>query len=222
MESYKLGVNFWDTSDDYGTHPHVASALKLVPRKEVVVSTKTGAKNGREAITSLESSLKELDTDYVDIFLLHYVQADWVKGCRGVLKELDDIKTTGTVKAIGLSTHSVKVVREVAQFDEVDVLMTICCKASQALVNKYPENIPLEDGTITEMFNAIKLAHSNGKGAVAMKVLGGRVRGPAPPLVRDYQSSIKSIAQLDFVDAVVIGMRSLDEVKKNVKAIVSS
>lgn len=71
MESYKLGVNFWDTSDDYGSHPHVASALKHVPRKEAVVSTKTSAKSGEEARKSLRGSLRELGIDYIDIFLLH-------------------------------------------------------------------------------------------------------------------------------------------------------
>src|SRR3990170_6767176 len=71
MESYKLGVNFWDTSDDYGSHFHVASALKGLPRKEVILSTKTSARSGKEAIKSLDKSLKELNTDYADIFLLH-------------------------------------------------------------------------------------------------------------------------------------------------------
>ncbi len=221
MESYRLGVNFWDTSDDYGSHPHVASALQLVPRKEVVVCTKTSAKSGEQAKKSLKSSLKELGTDYTDVFLLHYVTSDWVNGCRRVLKILNDMKTSGIVKAVGLSTHSVKVVRETARFD-VDVIMAICCNASQATIRKFPDNIPLEDGSIDEMFSAIRLAHENGKGVVAMKVLGGRVRGPLPPLVKNYQSSIKTIAQLGFVDAMVVGMRNLDQVKKNVKAILSS
>ncbi|MDH5783394.1 MAG: aldo/keto reductase [Candidatus Bathyarchaeota archaeon] len=217
VESYKLGVKFWDTSDDYGSQPHVASALKRVPRKEAVISTKTSAKSGEEAKKSLKSSLKELNTDYVDIFLLHFVKSDWIDGCHQVLKELNDLKTTGIVKAIGLSTHSVTVVREASKFDEVDVLMTICCKADQVMISKFRERIPLEDGSIEEMFHAIKLAHSSGKGVIAMKVLGTS----AQPLVRNYQSSIKSIAQLDFVDTMVIGMRSLDEVKKNAKVILS-
>jgi hypothetical protein len=68
------------------------------------------------------------------------------------------------------------------------------------------------------MFNALKSAHSGGKGVIAMKVLGTS----APPLVRNYESSIKAVAQLDFVDTMVIGMRSLDEVKKNIKVILSS
>lgn len=221
MESLNLGVNFWDTSDDYGSHPHVASALRRVPRKEVVVCTKTSATNGTQAQKSLKSSLKELGTDYVDVFLLHYVTSGWIRGSHRVLKTLNDLKTTGIVKAVGLSTHSVKVVKETARFDEADVIMTICCNATQATIRKLPDNIPLEDGSIEEMLDAIRLAHENGKGVVAMKVLGGRVRGPAPPLAKNYQLSIKAIAQLGFVDAMVVGMRSLDQVKKNVKAILS-
>jgi aryl-alcohol dehydrogenase-like predicted oxidoreductase len=221
IESYKLGVNFWDTSDDYGTHPHVASALKLVPRKDVIVSTKTSTTTGEEAHKSLKSSLKQLDSDYIDIFLLHYVQADWIEGCRRVFRELNNLKRTGVVRAVGLSTHSVSVVREASQFEEVDVIMTICCKASQATIDKFHDHIPLEDGSIQEMFEAINLAHKSGKGVIAMKVLGGRIKGPAPPLIENYQASLKGIARLPFVDTMVIGMRNLDEVKKNVRAISS-
>jgi len=216
--SYELGVNFWDTSDDYGTHPHIASALKHVPRKQVAISTKTYAKSGDEANESLKSSLKELGTDYLDIFLLHFVKFDWVDSCHQVLKEMKDLKTTGIVKAIGLSTHSVAVARKAAQFEGLDVIMAICCKADQALINKFNELIPLEDGSMQEMFQALKLAHDNGKGVVAMKILGGE----APPLIKKYQAAIKGVAQLDFVDAMVIGMRSLDEVKKNVMVIAPS
>ncbi len=213
MEAHKLGVSLWDTSEDYGSHPHIASALKLVPRKAVVISTKTNAKNGEEAKKSLEKSLEELDTDYVDIFLLHLVKSDWIDGCHQVLEELSDVKATGIVKAIGLSTHSVEVVREASQFEELDVIMTICCKASQSVISKFHEHIPLEDGSIEDMFDAIKLAHNLRKGVIAMKVLGTS----APPLVRNYRSSIKSIAKLSFVDAMVIGMKNLDEVRKNVE-----
>lgn len=214
-ESYKLGINFWDTSDDYGTHPHIASALKYVCRKNVVISTKTYAQSGKEAEASLHKSLKELNTDYVDIFFLHYVKSDWIDGAHQVLKELEDIRMTDTIKAIGLSTHSVTVVREAANFEELDIIMTICCKANQALINKFLDRIPLEDGTMKEMLYAIKLAHSKGKGIIAMKVLGGG----APPFVKNYKSALKSVYQLDFVDSIVVGVRSLDEVKKNIDAL---
>jgi len=50
-----------------------------------------------------------------------------------------------------------------------------------------------------------------------MKVLGGET----PPLIKKYREAIKEVAQLDFIDAMIIGMRSLDEVKKNIMAIAS-
>lgn len=148
--------------------------------------------------------------DYVDIFLSHFVKSCWINGCHQGLRELNDLKTTGIVKAIGLSTYSVAVVREASRFKELDAIMTTCSKADQAKISKFQKHIPLEDGSIQEMFDAIELPHDSGKGIIAMKVLGTG----APPMVRNYQSSIKAIAQLDFVDAMVIGLRSLDEVKK--------
>jgi aryl-alcohol dehydrogenase-like predicted oxidoreductase len=216
-ESHKLGVRYWDTSEDYGSHPHVAAALRLVPRREVIISTKTDAKGPEEARKAIEKAVRQLGTDYVDIMLLHLVKSDWVHSCRRVLKELGDIKATGLVKAIGLSTHSVTVVREASRFNEVDVIMTICCRADQAMMDRYPEHIPLEDGSIGEMLDAIRLAHANGKGIVAMKVLGTS----APPLVTDYASSIRWVASAGFVDTMVIGMRNLDQVRKNVNVISS-
>ena len=237
FEAYKLGVNFWDTSDDYVSHPHVAAALKLVPRKDVVISTKTNARSGGEAEKSLKNSLKELGTDYVDIFLLHNVKSDWIDDCSELFKELRDLKATGMVRAVGLSTHSVAVVQEVAQLDEVDVIMTICCNTDQATIKRFQDHIPLEDGTIEEMLEAIKLTHNNGKGVIAMKVLGGtcpncqlsrsrclesQQQHPAPPLARNYESSIKSIAKMKTVDAMVIGMENIDQLQKNVKAILTN
>jgi len=237
LEAYKLGVNFWDTSDDYGSHFHIADALRRVPREKVVLSTKTNARRGEEVENSLKNSLKELGTDYVDVFLLHNVKSDWIDDCSELFKELRDLKAMGMVKAVGLSTHSVAVVQEVSQLDEVDVIMTICCNADQATINKFQDHIPLEDGTIREMLQAIELAHNSGKGLVAMKVLGGtcpncqlsrnrRLRSqqqhPAPPLARNYRSSIKSIAKMKTVDAMVIGMENIDQLQKNVKAVLSN
>jgi aryl-alcohol dehydrogenase-like predicted oxidoreductase len=217
-EAHRLGVTYWDTSDDYGSYAHVAAGLRLVPRRETTISTKTDARSGREARRAFRDALRRIGTDYLDIALLHFVKSDWIQGCRRVLKELGEIKKAGVARAIGLSTHSVAVVREASRFEEVDVIMTICCKAGQAMISRYPGHIPLEDGSMKEMFDAMKLAHDNGKGVIAMKVLGTS----APPLVEDYESSIRGVAMLRFLDAMLIGMRNVDQVRKNVSAIVSS
>ena len=73
--AYELGVTFWDTSDDYGTHPHVARALRDVGRDEIVVTTKTYASTAAGARRSLTRALRELRVEAVDIFLLHAVDS---------------------------------------------------------------------------------------------------------------------------------------------------
>jgi aryl-alcohol dehydrogenase-like predicted oxidoreductase len=214
-ESHGLGVDYWDTSEDYGSHAHIAAALRLLPRREVVISTKTNAKSPKGASKAVKDALRELGTDYLDIVLLHYVKSNWIDRCRRVLRRLSEIKTTGLVRAIGVSTHSVVVVREAARFTEVDVIMTICCKADQAMIDTFPEHIPLEDDSMKEMHDAIRVAHTNGKGVIAMKVLGTS----AAPLIADYSSSIRWVAKSRLVDSMVIGMRNLDQVRKNARAI---
>jgi len=214
-ESLKLGINFWDSSDDYGSHPHIASALKHVPRREVVISTKTYAKTGKTAERRLESILKELGADYLDIFLLHYVTSDWVRDAQEALEQIKNLKASGIVKAVGLSTHSVSVAKKAAQFGELDVIMAVCCKADPAVIRKFKKHIPLEDGSMDEMFHALELAHNSGKGIVAMKVLGGGTR--APLFARDYRQAIEAVSRFEFVDSIVIGMKTIDEVKKNLK-----
>jgi aryl-alcohol dehydrogenase-like predicted oxidoreductase len=74
-----LGVNFLDTAVSYGTEAVVGKAIKGRPRESVVISTKThiNALDGSSplpasaVVGNLETSLRTLDTDYVDVFHLH-------------------------------------------------------------------------------------------------------------------------------------------------------
>ncbi len=213
-EAFDLGVNFWDTSDDYGSQPHVACGLERVPRRQVVVSTKTSAHTGPAALRSLERSLKELGTDYVDIFFLHQVKADWTHGCRRVLKDLVDIKASGRARAIGISTHSVEVAKEAATMEGADVILAVCSNAPDAVLRKPRVYVPLEDGSMDEMRDALRSIRARGTGVVAMKVLGTG----APALVKDYRSLIAAVAELEFVDALLVGMKDLDQVRRNIAA----
>jgi predicted aldo/keto reductase-like oxidoreductase len=63
--------------------------------------------------------------------------------------------------------------------------------------------------------DAYELAHDSGKGIIAMKVLGNG----APGLVDDYVSSIRWVGALKAVDAMVVGMKSIGELAKNVRAL---
>lgn len=74
-----LGVNYLDTAAAYGTEGIVGEAIKPVKRDEIFVATKASIRKGMELIPvedvleSLDNSLRELDTDYVDVFQFHAV-----------------------------------------------------------------------------------------------------------------------------------------------------
>src|SRR5574341_999666 len=76
--AYDQGINFWDSADQYGTHPHLREALKSIPRDKVVILTKTHASTGKEMRADLDRFRRELNSDYLDILLLHcMMDADW-------------------------------------------------------------------------------------------------------------------------------------------------
>ena len=74
-----LGVNFFDTATAYGTEAVLGKAIKAVPREEVVIATKApfSFSNPRSTpegiVASLDNSLRQLDTDYIDVYQLHGV-----------------------------------------------------------------------------------------------------------------------------------------------------
>ena len=74
-----IGVNYLDTAAVYGTEGIVGQAIKSVSRDQVHVATKASIREGMEllpvadVIASLDNSLRELDTDYVDVFQFHAV-----------------------------------------------------------------------------------------------------------------------------------------------------
>src|SRR5215467_9553578 len=69
--AYDNGITFWDSADQYGTHPHVKEALRHVPREKVVILSKTHASTEKEMRADLDRFRRELGTDYIDILLLH-------------------------------------------------------------------------------------------------------------------------------------------------------
>ena len=70
-EALDLGVNFLDTANAYETEGVVGKAIKGRPRDSVVISTKSHATSTQAILANLDNSLRQLDTDYVDIFHLH-------------------------------------------------------------------------------------------------------------------------------------------------------
>ena len=130
------GINFWDTAYIYGperSEEIIGEVLKDTgKRKDVVLATKAAHKfvDGNVVFDnspaflreSVESSLKRLQTDYIDLFYIHFPDEATPKDeAVGALKELKD---AGKIKAIGVSNFSFEQLKEANKDGYVDVLQS--------------------------------------------------------------------------------------------------
>lgn len=199
--AFELGVNFWDTADNYGAHPGIREALRGLDRLQVVVATKTYGSRRVDVEESLERSMMEMGIEWVDVYLLHAIdRVQQLKECSEALKAMVEAKESGLIRAIGLSTHTVPVMKAVLDMPEIEVVLTVINKAGSMI----------REGSLQEMLEATQEAYDAGKAIYLMKVLA---RGE---LTHDIESALRYVFQLPYIHSASIGMTSIKELEMNV------
>src|SRR5258705_4422494 len=162
LNGYDHRLRFFDAADSYGSHPHVAEALKHVSRDKVTVLTKTWARDPATARADLDRFRKELGTDYLDICLMHCLtEGDWTERYRGVMDVLSEAKQKGIIRAHGCSCHSIEALRAAATSPWVEV--------DFVRLNPIQSNMDANPATV---ISVIKQMRSSCKAIVGMKILG--------------------------------------------------
>lgn len=195
----RLGVNFIDTAELYETYDYILKACG--ENSQVVLSSKSYAYTYEDMRDSVQLALESTKRKYIDIFSLHEQTSRLtLKGHSEALRYLQDAKSAGLIRAVGVSTHTIEVVRAAAMYDEIDIIHPIINMRGLGIV----------DGTVEQMLAAIDFAAYMGKGIYAMKALaGGHLSG-------SYQPAIDWIRQVPGIAATVIGMQNIYEVEANV------
>jgi predicted aldo/keto reductase-like oxidoreductase len=192
--AYDSGITFFDSADQYGTHPHVREGLKRVPREKVQILTKTHASTEKEMRADLDRFRRELNTDYVDILLLHcMLDKDWPERKKGAI-----VKTHGT------SCHTLDALKTAAATDWVQVdLVRFNPVGKEAAMDADPQTVL---GVMREM-------KAKGKGLIGMKVLGaGKLRSRADEAIQFH------IAHSE-IDCFTIGCESIPEMQDTIRKI---
>lgn len=198
------GVFFWDTDNAYGSHTQVAAGLKKLPREEVVICSKTYGRTKKEAEYDLLRTLRELNTPYIDIFLLHEVAAGSLREKLPALEYLLEAKNQGLIRSIGLSTHSAFIISEAAEIPEIEI---VCAPLNR-------EGSRIEEGKLTDMDKALKKAHDMGKGVYVIKVFG------AGDLTYDIRGALEWVMKHEaFIDVYNLGVANLSELRQNLEIV---
>lgn len=200
--AYSKGIDFLDTAEIYENYEYIREALKGISRSKYTIATKCYAYTEEMAQESLELALKELKTDYIDIFLLHEQESiHTLRGHYDAIKYFLRAKEEGKIRAFGISTHNVAGVKGALEFPEIDII--------HPLVNK--KGLGIHDGSIEDMLGELKKCKDLGKGIYGMKPLGGG------HLIKEAEDALLFVKNIDFIDSIAIGIQSIDEIDADIQ-----
>lgn len=195
--AYEKGIRYFDLADMYGAHPFMNEALKsFIDRDKVTLLTKTSSREPGAVRDDIERFRKELDTDRLDIVLMHCVNdPDWPDKLKGCMDVLADFKAKGVIRAHGISSHNINAAACAAETKWVDILLE--------RINPYGIKM---DAPPEQMIPVFKKAHENKKGVIGMKIAG---EGQCADRIGE---SLKFVMGLGCVDAMPIGFLDPTEV----------
>lgn len=196
------GINFIDTAEVYKTYPHIRKALDGY-NGEVIIATKSNAETYEKMEQSIKDALESLGRSCIDIFLLHAarVTPSVFEERAGALQCLNDYKAKGVIRAIGISTHAVGIVRRATEIEEINVIFPIINKLGMGIIG----------GSADNMVKAISEAYKAGKGLYAMKALAGG------HLIDQLEESFNFVRNIKGISSIAVGMVDQEELELNLK-----
>lgn len=117
----ELGVTTFDTAPAYGRgHSEEVLGQALAGRRDdVIISTKTGAAPG-QIRSSLENSLARLQTDYVDVFFVHWPNRG--APMAETMTVMEELREEGRIRAVGVSNFTVEMMEMASRYARVDAV----------------------------------------------------------------------------------------------------
>lgn len=199
-----MGINYFDTSRGYqnGQNERMVGAALGAKRKDIILSSKEDARDKQGALAELDTSLKELNTDHLDVWLLH-----GKSNARDITDELLDALHTarqqGKVRFIGVSTHNLPAITDRVIETKLEVVQAQYNFASDASYGPAIE----------------KLAQA-GVGLVAMKVMArarrGRGGAPQPQRPANFpEAALKWALKNPAIATTVPSMTDMDQLEQN-------
>ncbi len=178
-EVISMGINLIDTANGYGdSEEKIGKAIKEYSREDIVLSSKSGARDKKTFTEHIDLSLKRLNTDYIDIYHLHNISTkkdlERVMSDDGAYRALNDAARKGKIRHHAFSSHNIDIAEEILNTKKFQVMQ-----------------IPL-NFIESEAESLIPIARELDIGFIAMKPMGGG-------LLDDALLAFKYLCQFDGV-----------------------
>lgn len=192
----EYGINYIDTARGYTVSEEYLGIAMEGIRDKFVLATKSMARTREAMEKDIETSLKNLRTDHIDLYQVHNAppaQMKIVTGEGGALEALLEAKAAGKIGHIGITAHEVATFEMALDMDWVETIM-------------FPYNF-----VELQAADLIRKCAEKGKGFICMKPLAGGAIENAPLAMR-------FIASNKYITVNIPGMANEDELKQNVAA----
>ncbi|MDO5408843.1 MAG: aldo/keto reductase [Lachnospiraceae bacterium] len=190
------GVNFIDTARAYTvSEEYLGKALKGF-RDKFVLATKCRAESKKQFAEAIDTSLKMLQTDYIDLYQFHNPSMevfDSIVAPGGALEAMLEAKEAGKIGHIGITAHSVEVFRRALETDWVETVM-------------FPYNIVESQGA-----DLIAACKEKNIGFITMKPMAGGA-------IEDTNLALRYVLSNPAVTVAIPGMAEVEELEKNIAA----
>ena len=206
-QAYEKGIRFFDCSDTYGTHQHLAAALKPYPRESYVICTKIRTEPGGlpeqerpDADIAIERFRKELNTDYIDLVQIHAMtDPEWTLKHQKQMDIMERLKQKKIIRAHGVSVHSLGAMEAAAASKWVDV--------THVRINAFGEAMDHHDPA--RVTPVIEKLHKAGQGVIGMKLIGnGKHRNDSEKI----DESVRFVLGLGTVDLIIVGFELPEQI----------
>ena len=191
------GVNFIDTARGYTvSEEYLGYALEGI-REDFIIATKSMARTKQAMAADIDISLKNLRTDYIDLYQVHNAtpeQLAQVTAPGGALEALLEAKAAGKIRHIGLTAHSLETFKLALDLDWVETFM-------------FPYNI-----VETQAEKLIRACAEKNIGFIDMKPLAGGA-------IEDATAALRYICANPAVTVVIPGMADSAELDQNIAAV---
>jgi predicted aldo/keto reductase-like oxidoreductase len=206
-----IGINYFDTSRGYqhGNNERLVGAALKNKRQNIYLSSKTDGGTKESALEELDTSLRELGTDHLDVWYLH--SKNNPSGLPDELFEAQQIaRQQGKIRFAGVSTHNSK-----------DMVPFLIKKGATDVV------LAMFNFSMDKAFaDAMAQANTAGLGVVAMKVMAGGFRRSRPDdpngakLKREgaMLAALKWVLKNNYIHTTIPGMTDMDQLEENLKA----
>ena len=192
----EYGINYIDTARGYTVSEEYLGIAMEGIRDKFVLATKSMARTREAMEKDIETSLKNLRTDHIDLYQVHIAppaQMKIVTGEGGALEALLEAKAAGKIGHIGITAHEIGTFEMGLEMDWVETIM-------------FPYNF-----VELQAADLIRKCAEKGKGFICMKPLAGGAIENAPLAMR-------FIASNKDITVNIPGMANEDELKQNVAA----